>query len=279
MSKPEGLSADPTGEHGYLGLGWTAGRVKRRCGGGSKTPPKGYVIVEGGVRSLLPERTWEQANARINELFQDAGKLLASYVKSIQDLPQLNLIDAVVECYLDPPAASDGFRRTVYNKLIALGRDIPELSSLAKRFNRPEYYSVDTGRSFTVKGVFPVPPSKPKLVCFMYAVIAVTQVFSLWSGLIGDGKKITLATLKNAPQAEQVSFGITLGNAIAHELRHQLALSKTGLGLDDSATGLGKAGADIRDPKSKFTDKDVILANLAALRRVQHEHAFRTTSQ
>lgn len=269
------LSRSTSPSPGPLSLGSPATQSKRRrVGAGATTAPKGYVIVDKSVKGLLPNRTWEQARTRINELFRNAGGLQAVYVRTIKDLPQLNLTDGVVECYLNSSQASSGFRINVYNPLNALGHKIFALRSLAKRFNQPEHYSVDAGRSFTVKGIFQVPPFMPQLVCITYGVIAVTTAFSVWSGLLVKRTKTTLATIGSAPQAEQLSFGITLGNLIAHELRHQLALSKTGLALGHSGSGLGMDGADFNNPKIRFSDEDAIRANLAKLRLVQNEYEF-----
>lgn len=243
-------------------------RRKRQVGArAAAAKPKGYVIVDKSVRGLLPNQTWEQARKRIDALFQKAGELRAVYVGSIKELPQLNLTDGVVECYENTIQASFGFRINVYNQLITKGHTISALKSRARIFNQPGNYSVEGGRAYTIKSIFQVPPPPflPQLVCITYGVVPVNMAFALWGSL-------TLATIGRASKAEQESIGISLGNLIAHELRHQLALSETGVALGHSESGLGKDGADYKDPKNDFSDEKTIKANLEKLRSVQNKY-------
>jgi len=182
------------------------------------------------------------------------------------------LTDGVVECYLNPSQASFGFRINVYNQLNSLSHRFSALRSLAKKFNQPSHYSIDAGRSYTVKGIFQAPPFLPHLVCITYGVIAVTTAFSVWNGLLKKRTNATLATIGAASQAEQLSFGIALGNVIAHELRHQLGLSKTGVALGHTGSGLGMDGADFANPNIRFSDGDAIRGNLAKLRQIQNKY-------
>ncbi len=248
---------------------------RRRNTAGAVTVSKGYVIVGSSVKGLLPDRTWEQARNRIDDLFQKAGGLQTVYVRTIKHLPYLNLSDSVVECYFNAIQATVGFRINVYNAVNASGHKIPELKSLARRFNQPDYYTVSVGRSFTVKSIFNVPPYRPRLVCITYGVISMTNAFSGSRGFFVKKKtNTTLATLGSAPQKEQLSFGITLGNLIAHELRHQLAFSKTGLALDHSGSGLGMDGADFSNPTIQFSplDRGNIASNFKKLRLAQNAY-------
>ncbi len=248
----------------------------RRVGWKSTIAPKGYVIVDNSVKNQLSNRTWEYAKNRINDLFQKAGGLEAVYVKTSKDLPYLNLTDGVVKCHLNSNLASNGFRINVYNPLNGSGHKLPAMKSLAGKFNHPEHYGVDVGRSYTVKGIFQIPPYIPQLVCITYGVISMKRAFTVWSGLLVKNTKTTLATISRASQAEQLSFGIALGNLIAHELRHQLGLSKTGQGLlpIHTGSGLGMDGADFNNPKIRFTDEAAILASLAKLRIVQNKYIW-----
>lgn len=258
-----------------LGMSSHTTRSKKRAQGNkAKTGPKGYVIVNN-IKNMLPNQTWEQARTRINELFRNAGGLQVVYVKSTESLPQLNLTDGVIECYLDNSNATLGFKSNVSSRLNTLGGRLFELRSLAKKFNQHDHYSVkNAGRSYTVKGIFQESPYLPRLVCITYGVIVVTIAFAVWGGLLEKKTKTTLATIGRAPLSEQLGFGIVLGNLIAHELRHQLSLSKTGVGLDHSGSGLGMDGADFKNSQIKFSDEVEIKNNLTSLRRVQVNYEF-----
>lgn len=239
--------------------------------------PKGYVIVNNRVKSILPDRTWDQAKTRINELYQNAGGLQVVYCSTIKDILRLKLTDGIVECFLDAKAASSGFRLNVYNQLNALNHKIVGFKSLAKTFNQPSNYSVGgAGRAYTIKGIFQVPPSMPQLVCITYGVIAIDVAFAQWSGIVVKRKNTTLATIKSAPHVEQMDFGTTLGNLIAHELRHQLGLSKKGLGIDPihTGTGLGMDSAIFSNPKIRFSDEHAIRSNLTKLRQAENKYIF-----
>jgi hypothetical protein len=237
------------------------------------------VIVDESIKGPIPNATWEQVRTRINELFRNAGGLQAIYVSTKKNLPQVNLTDGVVECFLDSIQASSGFRNHVSESLSNLGHKFLELRALAKTFDQPTHYSIDAGRSFTVKGTFQIPlpmPLMPQLVCITYGVVAVKSAFSVWSGLLVKKTETTLETIRSAPQAEQLGFGITLGNLIAHELRHQLALSRTGQGMVPlhSGSGLGADGADFNNPSIKFSDDETIRASIARLQLVQSQFEF-----
>lgn len=235
------------------------GSSTRRCARPIANP-KGHIIVDKSVWGMLPDLTWGSARTRINELFRKAGGLQASYVKTLKDLPRLNLIDSVVECFWNKVQASWGFRFNVYNSLNRLSHKNRALKRLATIFNQPSHYSVSEGRSYAAKGIFVTPPLKPQLVCVTYGVIVVERVLNLWrgGGSLLNAKPLkpwTLKTIKSAPQAEQISLGVVLGNLIAHEIRHQmLGLSKTGSGIVPvhDPSGLGKDGANFWKPKIKF---------------------------
>ena len=254
----------------------TLTRIHRRAAAKGATGATGYVVVARDLRGLLPERIWEKTRVRIDELFLKAGGLKAVVLGATSEIRSLELTDAVVECYLNTVQASFGFRLHVYNALNAGSRTIPGLRSLATRFNRPESYAIDTGRSYTVKHVFAIPPRVPELVCVAYGVIALGPAFAFWHGLLGRTSATTLSTLGRAPEAEQLSFGIALGNLIAHEMRHQSGPSTTGVGLQPTHTGsgLGRDGADFKDPKIRFSDEDAIAKSLAGLRRTQNAFEF-----
>jgi hypothetical protein len=244
-------------------------RLKR----GGTTTPKGYVIVDNSLKDQLSDLTWMHVNTRINQLFRNAGGLQAVFVKTSSEVPQPNFTDGVVGCYLNSAQATGGFRNNVYNQLVLLGREISPLSDLAKVFNQTSHYKVDAGRSYTVKGIFNVPPYRPRIVCITYGVVSVDRAFAVWRGILVKKTQTTMSTIKDAPQKERISFGVTLGNLIAHELRHQLALSKTGVALGHTNSGLGADGAAFDNPNIKFSDEDVILANIAKLQRIQSEYS------
>jgi hypothetical protein len=233
--------------------------------------PKGYVIVSQQTRSLLSNQSWEQARIQINKVFNKAGGLQAIFVNTFDKIPQLNLTDGVVECYEDASQATVGFRTNVSKQLVEFARKIVALWHLNKKFNNPDHYSVTLGRSYTVKGLFEVPIcSLPQIACITYGVIAMKPVFNMWRGLLRVKKKATFATIGSASQSEQSSFGIALGNLVAHELRHQLGFSKTGLALDHTGSGLGKDGADFCDHNIKFSDDERIRKNLLKLHQFQN---------
>jgi hypothetical protein len=113
----------------------------------------------------------------------------------------------------------------------------------------------------------------PLLVCISYGVISLDVAFNEWSGYFGERKTIT--SLRSASQDEQMSFGITLGNLIAHELRHQFAISMTGGGLGHSEHGLGMDEANFKDPKIRFTDSPSIIRELHKLQQIQDQYKFK----
>jgi hypothetical protein len=250
--------------------------ARKKTGGPKGGAPKGYIVAGRRVRRMLPTWTWDRARARIDELFRDAGGLKAVYVGTAQEAAHSGLTDAVVECFSDSRAASSGFRTAVYNRLTESGKTLARLRALAKKFDQPDHYSVDAGRSYTVKGVFIEAPYRPQLVCVSHGVISVTTAFGVWSGLLVKRTNTTLATIGKASRTEQLELGTTLGNLIAHELRHQLGLSDNGQGITPvhTSSGLGQDGADFNNPKIKFTDSDAISRSIRKLRQTENDFMF-----
>lgn len=234
----------------------------------------GYVIVEAACKAMLPTRAWEKVGTHIDELFRKAGSLKAVFLDSVGSLPRLNLTDSVIECCTDSKAARNKFRINVHNGLIAASSKVPALALRAEEFDEPERQKVDYGRSYTIKGALETQPLRRKLVCVTYGVVGVTEAFNLWVYRRGGEKPPSLASLSSAPEAQQLSFGVALGNLIAHELRHQLGAGKAGVALDHYISGLGMDEADFTDPEAKFTDKDDIATSVSELGRIQIQYTL-----
>lgn len=259
----------------HAGKRSTAKRTGRRAAAFSfRSIPKAFIIAGPQVKAVLPNEIWETAKQRVDVLFRNAGGLMATQIGSPNALPVLNLADGVVECHRDRKAASKSFKANVLNALGKFNRKYPELSTVDTNFRKPDYHSVNVGRSFAVKGIFQSPPFMPELVCVSFGVVSLTAIFPIWNGLLKPRTKTTLQTIGRAPTSEQMGFAITLGNVIAHEIRHQLGLSRNGVGIlpVHTSTGVGSDEDDLKNPKIKFTDEQEIGASLAKLQQVQATH-------
>lgn len=226
-------------------------------------PSKGYIIADQGMKGQLPRATWEAARLRVNKLFQSAGGLTAVYTQSP---PRPGVMDGVVQVCGGKATAEFCFRRNVYNQLNALRGKFPNAGKLQQRFNQPSHYNVDVGRSYALKAMWQSSTSGPTLVVVTFGVVRLDSALACWTGLLSGKPNTTPATIRSAPSTDQTSFGVVLGNLVAHELRHQLGPSSNGTGLGHSGSGLGKDGASFADPKIAFTDISTILASVAKLR-------------
>jgi len=236
--------------------------------------PKAFIIAGPLVKAVLPNGIWEKAKERVNGLFKNAGGLTATQIGSRHALPLLNLADGVVECHRDSKEASQSFKANVLYTLGKFSRKYPALQTVNTNFRKPDYHRVDVGRSFAVKEVFQSPPFMPELVCISFGVVSLNAAFHVWNGLLTPRTRTTLQTIGKAPQSEQMGFAVTLGNVIAHEIRHQLGLSRTGVGIVPVHTraGVGSDQDDLKNPKIKFTDEKEIATSITKLQQAQANH-------